>query len=246
MLYIRAVLLFILPSWLLVYVMPFFSAKFDKGVKVGFSLVFVEDISLAKGARIGHLNFIKIPRLSLMSNAYVGVLNYISGPVSIEMDAMAGIGNSNRIFRGGRSIRQRQSNFRLGYYSKVTARHSIECLCDVTFGQYSTLAGSNSQIWTHGYYHYPEGLDRFRIDGAVRIGNNVYIGASSVISMGVSICDSVSIGSHSSVAKSIVEPGLYVSQPLRHIPLSPESVIAKLDPLPPEESCERAYVKKDV
>jgi acetyltransferase-like isoleucine patch superfamily enzyme len=77
------------------------------------------------------------------------------------------------------------------------------------------MAGISSQVWTHGYNHAPEGPARFRIDGSVNVGSNVYIGSSCVINAGVKINDSITVGSHACVSKSLQDPGLYVSQPLR-------------------------------
>lgn len=239
-----AVLCFILPTVILRKIVVLWGWSMAPGSRIGFSFVWAKVLCMRQGCRIGHFNFVRIESLDMQPTAYIGHLNYINGPLSLTMDENAGVGNQNRIFRGALVIRRKISQVKLGRYAKITARHSVECLADIVIGNYSTIAGSNTQIWTHGYYHYPVGLDRFRIDGGVNIGNNVYVGASCVISMGVTICDAVSIGSHSSVAKSIVEPGLYVSQPLRHIAMTPESVMSRLDALPDGMSIERAYEKK--
>lgn len=239
-----ALFCFLMPSALIRWASRFWGWNIASDVRFGFSLIMSDQVTMSQGCRIGHFNAIRIKSLAMDNGSYIGHLNYINGPLALEMSENSGVGNQNRIFRGALPIRREVSHVRLGVYAKITARHSVECLADIIIGNYSTIAGSNTQIWTHGYYHYPVGLDRFRIDGRVVIGNNVYIGASCVISMGVTICDAVSIGSHSSVAKSITEPGLYVSQPLRHIPMTPESVLSRLDPLPEGMSIERAYEKK--
>ncbi len=85
-------------------------------------------------------------------------------------------------------------------------------------GDFSTLAGIGTQIWTHGYIHETKGIGRYRIDGRIVIGNNVYIGAGSIISMGVRVADGVIIGAGSTVARDLKEPGLYVSAALRYLP----------------------------
>lgn len=50
-----------------------------------------------------------------------------------------------------------------------------------------------------------------RLDGGVTIGNNVYIGAGSLINLGVCICDNVVIQAGTCVNKDISEPGVYTS-----------------------------------
>jgi UDP-3-O-[3-hydroxymyristoyl] glucosamine N-acyltransferase len=57
--------------------------------------------------------------------------------------------------------------------------------------------------------------------GKVDIGRNVYIGSQSCIGAGVHIGDAITVGAHSSVATDLTEPGLYVSQALRHIAGTP-------------------------
>ena len=51
----------------------------------------------------------------------------------------------------------------------------------------------------------------------VHIGNNVFIGAGTVIHQGVNICDRVIVGAHSFVNRDIDEPGIYVGAPVKKI-----------------------------
>lgn len=54
--------------------------------------------------------------------------------------------------------------------------------------------------------------------GTVTIGNNVFIGAGSIILPGVSIPDNTIIGAGSVVTKKIINPGgVYVGSPIRYI-----------------------------
>jgi acetyltransferase-like isoleucine patch superfamily enzyme len=99
--------------------------------------------------------------------------------------------------------------------SKITAGHYVNLIAPISFGAYSVLAGSGSQMWTHGFTHDTEGPGREEHKKPIRIGDNVYIGSMCCIGPGVTLGNHVAIGSHSSVAKSLSEPGLYVSQELR-------------------------------
>ncbi len=199
-----------------------FGWRIAPGCRLGMSWIDAKHITLAVGAKIGHGNIIRIDALHLESKAYIGQFNYIKGPFIVAMKMQAGIGNSNQISRARRGVTWGRSMLRLGTWSKITSGHTIDCTRSVRFGDYSTLAGKGSQIWTHGYLHAPVGIDRFRIDGRVQIGCNVYVGSASVINAGIRIGDAITIGSMSCVSSSLATPGLYVGQQLRMLRLDYE------------------------
>ena len=76
------------------------------------------------------------------------------------------------------------------------------------------------------------GPERAYIIGPVRFGDNVYIGSMSCISPGITIAHNVAVGAHSSVAASLLEPGVYVSQKLRYIAKAPEERLEGLKRMP--------------
>ena len=53
--------------------------------------------------------------------------------------------------------------------------------------------------------------------GVVKIGNNVHMGAGSVVNQTLSVCDNVIVGSGSVITKSITEAGTYVGVPAKKI-----------------------------
>lgn len=63
----------------------------------------------------------------------------------------------------------------------------------------------------------PEYLSRHADKSVFRFGDNVVIGAGSVVIGPIDICDNVTIGAMSLVNKSITEPGVYVGVPVRKI-----------------------------
>ena len=63
----------------------------------------------------------------------------------------------------------------------------------------------------------PEYLRRHAERRVFCLGDNVVIGANSVIVGPVDICDSVMIGAMSLVNKSKAEPGVYVGMPARKV-----------------------------
>lgn len=60
-------------------------------------------------------------------------------------------------------------------------------------------------------------LDRHKTRSVFRFGDNVVIGAGSVVVGPIDICDNVIIGAMSLVNKSIREPGIYVGVPVHRV-----------------------------
>ncbi len=168
-------------------------------------------------ARIGHFNLIKVNNLTMDTNAYIVNYNSIKGPIDIKLADTAAIGNRNKIYRAPFPITYGVSILQLGLLSKITGNHRVDCTRSIIIGDYSTIAGHDSQLWTHAYYNDKTGPGRFRVDGEIIIGHNVYIGSRSIINSGIKIVDQVVVGSNSCVSKSLLEPGSYVSQALRFI-----------------------------
>lgn len=184
--------------------------------RIGFSWIDVDSLELGPKSFIGHFNLIRIQSLKLGPGGFIRMLNRVRGPFDFEAGPNAGLGNSNTVRKLDSG--SRPARLRLGIWSKITSRHHVDLTESVTLGDYTTIAGAGSQIWTHGYVHAEEGLDRYRIDGPVTLGNNVYIGSMCFISMGVHIADGVIVGGGAAVAKDLLKKGLYVSSAIRCLP----------------------------
>ncbi|MGB8401784.1 acyltransferase [Bradyrhizobium sp.] len=193
--------------------------RIHRSARIAVSVVLVDRLYLGRASRIGLFNLIRVKRLVMKADSHIGHLNHIHGDFSVCLKQEAVIGNRNRINRGVYLGRQYPASLVLGRLSGITAGHYVNLIVSVSFGDYSTLGGSGSQIWTHGYSHHAEGRGRDEIRRPVRIGSNVYIGSMCCIGPGVTLGKHVAIGSHSSVAKSLSEPGLYVSAELRYVGL---------------------------
>lgn len=116
-----------------------FSYKIDPSARVGFSIVLAEEVEIEARASIGHLNYIgTLDRLVMREEAQIGRYNWITG--------MARRFNSP-FFRNKAS---RRSDLTLGRGSNIANWHLIDCTDAVEFGEFSGLAGSRSQIITHG------------------------------------------------------------------------------------------------
>lgn len=233
----------VLPGFLLKFVLRMLGCKVGRNVKIGFSIILTTDLRLHDNARIGHFNYIKINSLELKESAYIGSFNICRGPFSILLKKRAAIGRSCLIRRSRLGVTYGKSELVLGELSKLTAYHFVDLTKSIVFGDFSTLAGIRSQLWTHGYVHAPTGPDRFRVDGEITIGNNVYIGSGVIINPGVTVADAINIGGGATVAKSLEEVGMYVSQPLRKIDKDYNSIMVGLSEVMEEGLLEKVYEK---
>lgn len=212
-------------------------------VKVGFSLVFCPKMELAKGTRIGHFNLIKINKLELSEKSYIKHFNYFKGPFSLILKEKSGITYQNRIRRSYSPVSYGDAMLYLGQNSFIVSNHLLDVTKSITIGDNSILAGLGSQIWTHGYYHANEGPDRVRIDGEVKIGDNVYIGSRCVFNPGVKVAKAIHIGAGSVISKDLLEPGMYVGQALRYLDNNIENIKERLTKVDSKDLIETVYLK---
>lgn len=235
----------IFPSGLLKnFILRMFGWKIGKDVHIGFSFLAVNNMVLFDNTYIGHLNFVKIYFLKMGKKAYIQNLNRVTGPLYLILEDEAAIGNLNTIKRAKHPVSWGRSKLRIGLGSKITSRHTLDCTRPIEIGEHSIIAGESSQLWTHGYIHNKIGKDRFRIDGSIKIGNNVYIGSASVINPGVSIANAITVGSHSVIAKPLRKSGLYVSQSLRYIPFDYQKSYEKYRKVKPNVFVEKVVQKQ--
>jgi acetyltransferase-like isoleucine patch superfamily enzyme len=239
---IYSLLLCILPTKVARLLLPVGRWRIQYGASVGFSWVNVKYLTLRAGSRIGNFNYIHCEKISLKNNAHIYNMNIARGPFSIFMDNKAQIGNRNVFSRPPRGVSWGRSVLRIGNNSKITVGHKIDCTRSVKIGVNSIVAGLGSQLWTHGYVHEPSGT-RFRVDGPINIGDNVYIGSACVINAGAYVGNCVTVGSHCCISKSLLSPGLYVSSPIRHVDWNIEHMMTTLRPVKDSSLSERVYVK---
>ena len=235
----------VLPSRLAVVALRCLGHCIASDARIGLSLLLVERLVLRPGARVGHGNLVRVRRLVLDHGAQIGRGNLLNGPMSILLKSQAEIGNRNKVLRGPMpTVTYGPATFKLGKNSKITADHRIDCTQSVVLGCDSILAGSGSQLWTHGYVHEPQGGSRYRVDGAIVIGNSVYIGSASIVTTGVRIADDVIVGAGTTVARSLDEPGMYVSAAMRRVdrPIDP-ATRSDLARIVAPSLCEPVYVK---
>lgn len=197
--------------------------------RIGPSVVAVERLWMQDGSTIRLGNVLRCRRVIMRRQSYLDRFNRFTGPFTLALSEAAAFGRTNVVYRAPHPTSIGPAMLRLGKLSKITSSHLVDCTCTISIGAYSTIAGAGSQLWTHGYKHARQGPGRYRIDGRIDIGSNVYIGSASVLNAGLHIADGVTVGSHSSVSKSLPRPGVYVSHPLRRLELQgddpPDSLV---------------------
>jgi len=217
--------------------------RIARSARIEPSLIAVERLWMQDQAIIRLGNVIRCRRLIMRRHSYLDRFNRISGPLNVVLAETAALGRANVVYRAPHPTSIGSAMLRLGRLSKITSSHLIDCTCTISIGDYSTIAGAGSQLWTHGYRHEGEGPGRYRIDGRIDIGNNVYIGSASVLNAGLKIADRVTVGSHSSVSKTLSKPGVYVSQQLRYLELQGDEPSSKLAYVGTDPNGEIVYSK---
>jgi acetyltransferase-like isoleucine patch superfamily enzyme len=134
-------------------------------------------------ARIG-LAWVRPKRLVMDAGTEIGMLTVCKNLDLIHMHAKSRIGRGNWItgFPSGPSRhfaheQERRPELILGEHAAITNRHLIDCTSRVVIGRFTTLAGFQSQILTHGI-----DLEECRQSSApVTIGDFCFIGTNCVI-----------------------------------------------------------------
>ncbi|PCE66553.1 acyltransferase [Sediminicola luteus] len=226
-----------------IFLLRLLGCKVHKKAKIGLSIIFVGELNLAEYSSIGSFNLIMVDKLSMEKNTSIKKLNFIRGPFDLILQSCSGISSQNKIRRAIPPVTYGKASLILGINSFIVSNHFIDLTRSVTIGCHSIIAGIRTQIWTHGYYHESTGKGRIRIDGPVRIGDNVYVGSSCIFNPGVSVSDNIHIGAGSTISKNLSEPGMYVGQSLRFINNSIEKIRAKLNKIQCEGLIEEVYSK---
>lgn len=224
-----SLILFLFPTVIVRLFVNLFNIKriqINKDARIGFSWISARRIELDENTRIGHFNLIKVDSLVVKKRAYIKHLNFIKGDFSLILGSDSWINHSNKISTIGHSYHP--VKLELLSHAKIGVSHLLDMTDSIRIGEYSMLAGSDTQIWTHSFYYSKETAKIARIDAPVLIGSHCYIGSRCCITSGVTIGDAITVGAQTCVSKSIDKQGLYVSQPMRYIEFDPDNKINNL------------------
>jgi acetyltransferase-like isoleucine patch superfamily enzyme len=242
---VTCLVILLMPSKIAAPVLRLMGHRIGIGVRFGYSVILVDTLHIGDKCHIGHLNLIKIRRMLLAPAVKIGRQNLMYGPLSACLKQGASMGNRNKVMRApSPSVVAWGAQFRLEQEARITSDHMIDCTRSVVIGKYSILAGSGTQLWTHAYIHAQDGPGRYRVDGGIRIGHNVYVGSRCIINLAVGIAPGCTIGAGAVVAKSLPEAGMYVGTSLRRLPV-PADPVSRPDfrHQASDSLCETVYVK---
>lgn len=220
------------PKKLKPYLLNLLGHKVHPSVRIGFSLVLANRIYMDEGSSIGNLNLLEVNKLLMRKGAFIKKKNRIRGPINLLMRKKAAIANDNSIYRAKPPICFGISTLKLGELGQLISKNHLDVTKSIEIGDNTTIGGLGGQFWTHGFFHSRTGPGRIRVDGPIKIGHNVYVGSRCTFNPGVIVADGIFLGSNVCVSKSLKIPGMYVSQPLRHIDRDLESIKTKLTKAP--------------
>jgi hypothetical protein len=176
--------------------------RLHPSARIGLSIVAADEVELAEGASIGHLNVVRgLARLEMGAHSILGRANWVSG------------------FPPGPSRHfahqpDRRPALILGAHSAVTSRHLLDCTHTVRIGAFTTVAGFRSQILTHSI-----NLERSRQESApVEIGSYCFVGTGCIILAGARLPDYSVLGAGAVLTDAPAEThALYAGVPARAV-----------------------------
>jgi acetyltransferase-like isoleucine patch superfamily enzyme len=162
---------------------------------------------IGKKFKIGFGSYIDSRKIEIGDNASIGNMVRVKLLDRFKMGNGSSIGSSTIICGAYDFNKFQERQFICGDNVGILCSHYFDVVAPVIIGNDVTIAGKWTQFYTHSFDLVPN-----RLDGGIRIGNNVYIGAASLINLGVTVCDNVVIQGGCVVNKDIAEPGVYASQ----------------------------------
>lgn len=181
----------------------FFGYHIHPSARIGRAWIFPKRLTMTQGCSIGDGTVcIDLDELMMKPHSRIGYSNWIVGfPTGSESQRYA-------------HLPARRPELWLGEQASIANRHTIDCTDLVTLGDYSMLAGFNSQIITENI-----DLETNRQSCApVTVGTHCFIGAASVLLAG-SVLPSRSVLDAKSLLnrKHIDEHSLYAGNPARPV-----------------------------
>lgn len=183
--------------------------SYDSAIGFGNFLYLAEcDIT---NARIGRFNDVRANCLIMAPGSIIDRFNRFNQVNRIELARRSRIMTRNRFVgtRPGLTPFKEHENFYLGEDSNVTAGHLFDLSDSITVGKNVTFGGRGTEVWTHGF-----DLNHVKIQAPVIFDCDIYVGSHCIFIQGIHIAGGVSIGAGTVVAKSIIEPGFYISSQL--------------------------------
>lgn len=150
-----------------VYLNQVFKYNLDKTANIGFAWIFPAKLEMSAFSTIGHFSVaIHLDKISLGEYSSIGRNNWITGFSTKKI---------SKHFK--HQIANRESVLKIGSHSAITKKHHIDCTNRIEIGNFTTIAGYNSQLLTHSINIYENRQD----SSPITIGDYCFIGTNVVI-----------------------------------------------------------------
>lgn len=182
----------------------FFHYKLHPASFIGLTWIFVDNLSMEKGSRIGHLTVIKgIHNIQLSEFSRIGNLNWISGfPLN----------DGSHHFQ--HQCGSRVPELILGEHTAITNRHLLDCTNRVEIKKYTTFAGFKSTVLTHSI----DLKENRQSSKPITIGEYCFIGTGCILLGGAIIPDNCIVAAGSTINKNLDNKfSLYGGSPAKYI-----------------------------
>jgi len=165
-----------------------------------FALIMPKYLEMDKNSKIGAFTVaIHLEQLIMKEYSSIGRSNWISGFPLV----------SKKHFL---HVRNRKPNLIMGKHSAITKKHLIDCTQTITIGDYTTIAGYNSQFLTHSIDY-----KKCRQDcSEIKIGSYCIVGTNCIFLPGSSLPNYSICGAKSLMNKDFKEEyHLYAGSPAK-------------------------------
>ena len=178
---------------------------------IGLSWIFPRDLIMEAHSKIGHLNVaVHLDSIQLKEYSSVGRSNWITGFAS---------GTSSKHFQ---HQPQRCSQLLLGRHSAITKKHHLDCTNSLTIGEFTTIAGYQSQFLTHSIDVFANRQD----SKPIVIGNYCFVSTNVTVLGGAILPDYSILGAKSLLNKNYNDSWiLYAGVPARPVKSLPEEAL---------------------
>lgn len=185
-----------------------FKYEIHPKAKIGLSWFFPSKLIMKEGARIDMLNVaINLDKIEMNENSVIGRGNWITGFPS----------KTNSLHFNYQI--DRRSELVMGKHSAITKNHHIDCTNLIQIGEYSTIAGYQSQFLTHSINI----LENRQYSAPIFIGKYSFVGTNVTILGGSSLPDYSVLGAKSLLNKpysdNFVLYGGVPAKPINKLPI---------------------------
>lgn len=190
--------------------------KFEKGAKIGYSVFLARKSILRENSVIKNFTFVnEIDFFEMGAFSKIGNRNWITG-------------SSAELKKGYKASPHRKCEFIIGEQTRITANHHFDCNGGIYIGKYTTIAGMNTQILTHGI----DLIESVQKADKTMIGAYCFVGTKCIILKGAVLPNNCLLAAGAVLTKSYKESEMIYAgvpaKPVKKIPKEAKYFCRKL------------------